>query len=202
MVPVPTPRPRRFVQPRVVRLRLLSLVLVVACDARQVARATTPSAAAADSVHVAADSARADSVALASLPPRLAAEFDVGALLTADALRDTLHVRCEPLGTPAAPELRRRLRAVRPDSTRMVLFARAARTGGALHRVELVRRHADGSQRGFIWTAAGDVVQTIEWPATGGRPEITQLPRGEPTARALRALARRLLALPCAAPRR
>ena len=44
----------------------------------------------------AADSARGDSAALASLPPAIAAAFAVRAVLTREALRDTTVVRCEP----------------------------------------------------------------------------------------------------------
>jgi hypothetical protein len=146
--------------------------------------------------HAAADSARADSVALASLPPALADAFGVRAVLTPEALRDTASVRCELLAPPNAMEPRRRLRARLADSSRTVLFVRASR-GDTIRRVELVRRERGGEQRGFIWDAATDTVQSIVWRVGARRPEVSTLPRGGPVPRALRALGRRLLALPC-----
>lgn len=123
----------------------------------------------------------------------------MSALLTPDALADTARARCETLGAPGDREERRRLRGTLGDGVRVVLFARATRDRWALRRVELVRRARDGRQRGFVWDGEGDAVRAVEWPAGAGRPaEVTTLPRGGPLPRALRALARRLLALPCA----
>jgi hypothetical protein len=175
---------------------------VAACDtpARPASAPSTDGAAAPRpraAVTQLADSAAGDSAALASLPPRLAAEFGVRDLLTADALRDSTRVSCRHLDAPAEPEERRRLRAVLDDSARVVLFARADRDSATLRRVELVRRRANGIQRGFIWNGETDVVQTLEWPRGARAPEVADLPRGGPVPRALRALGRRLLVLPC-----
>jgi hypothetical protein len=142
-----------------------------------------------------------DSVAFASLPPTLARELSVRAVLTPDALRDTTRVACEALGAPDTVDVRRRLRAVLPDSARTVLFARARRIGGELQRVELVRRAPSGAQRGFIWDAGDDAVRSVVWARGGAAaPEVTTLPRGGPLPAAMRALGTRLHALPC--PRR
>jgi hypothetical protein len=167
---------------------LVAVVGTTACE--------RPAARVERAARAAIDTARGDSAALASLPPSLAAAFGVQRVLTLDALRDTAAVQCERLGGPTDGQVRRRLRARLADSSRTVLFVRATR-GDTLRRVELVRRVPDGAQRGFIWDAAGDEVQSIEWRAGVARPEVTTLPRGEPTPRALRALGRRLLALPC-----
>jgi hypothetical protein len=142
-----------------------------------------------------------DSIVFASLPPTLARELSVRAVLTPDALRDTTRVGCETLGAPDTVDVRRRLRAVLPDSARTVLFARARRASGELRRVELVRRAKTGAQRGFIWDAGDDAVRSVVWARGGaGAPEVTTLPRGGPLPPAMRALGTRLLALPC--PRR
>lgn len=145
----------------------------------------------------AADSALGDSAALASLPPTLARELGIGAVLTDVALADTAVVRCEPMSTGDGAA-RRRLRGRLADGSHAVLFVRARRRDGALQRVELVRRDSSASQRGFIWDAAHDDVQSVVWARAGApRPETTTMPRGGPLPRGLRALGRRLLALQC-----
>jgi hypothetical protein len=184
----------------VIRVAVLVGTLV-ACEA------SGPPGARADAVPPAArlaaanDSAAGDSAALAALPPTLVRELGVRDVLTPGALRDTARVSCETLPALPAPDTldtRRRLRAVLADSARTVLFVRAARSDGALRRVELVRREPRAGQRGFIWDAERDAVQSIVWTRPGApRPEVTELPRGGPVPRALRALGRRLLALPC-----
>ena len=138
-----------------------------------------------------------DSAVFASLPPTLARALDVRAVLTPDALRDTTRVVCESLRVSDSVDVRRRLRALLPDSARTVLFVRARR-GGALRRVELVRRAPGGAQRGFIWDAQADAVRSVVWARAGaGGAEVTTLPRGGPLPSAIRALGARLLALPC-----
>ena len=77
----------------------------------------------------------ADSAAFARLPPTLARELDVRSVLTAAALRDTTRIVCESLRATDTVDVRRRLRAVLPDSARTVLFVRARRGDGALQRV-------------------------------------------------------------------
>lgn len=187
------------------RLVLLAAALVAACEPAATPRRASARADTASAARTKADSARADSAALASLPPALARQFAVVALLSDAALRDTARVRCETLDAPTEPEIRRRLRATLADSARTVLFVRAARGAGTLRRVELVRRDPGGVQRGFIWDAETDALQGVEWPpGARGRAEVTTLPRGSPVPRALRGLGRRLLELPCrprAAPR-
>jgi hypothetical protein len=143
-----------------------------------------------------ADTVRGDSAALASLPPGLVAAFAVREVLTAEAFRDTAAVQCERLGPPSDRQARRRLRARLADSSRNVLFVRAT-AGDTIRRVELVRREPRGGQRGFIWDAENDAVESIEWRPGVRRPEVSTLPRGGSAGRALRALGRRLLALPC-----
>ncbi|AHG88918.1 hypothetical protein J421_1381 [Gemmatirosa kalamazoonensis] len=138
---------------------------------------------------------RGDSAALASLPPALAEAFAVRAVLTREALRDTDVASCEPLLRRDTSAVRRRLRARLADGSRTVLFVRAARD--TIRRVELVRRARGGGQRGFIWDASTDAAESVEWRVGVTRPEVTTLPRGGPVPRALRALGRQLLALPC-----
>jgi hypothetical protein len=185
----------------------VAAVLLAACDASpdrpSPARPAGPAGPTSTAATLLADSAGGDSAAIASLPPRLAAEFTVRTLLTPNVLRDTARVSCRHLDVPTEPEERRRLRARLLDSSRVVLFARADRATGTIRRVELVRRRPNGIQRGFIWNGESDVVQTLEWPSGATVPEVADLPRGGPVPRALRALGRRLLVLPCeAAPSR
>lgn len=151
-----------------------------------------------------ADSAAGDSAALATLPPALARELDLRAVLTPAALRDSTHARCDVMAAPKADSTveRRRFRATLADSTRLVLYVRTRRSDGAVRRIELVRRESPTAQRGFIWDAKDDALQSIQWVPNATRPEVTTLPRGGPAPRALRAIGRRLLALPCAGVRR
>ena len=144
-----------------------------------------------------ADSAAADSVAMASLPSRLRGDLDIRVLLSADALEDSSRAYCQPLSPDADAEVRKRLRGRWPDSLALVLFVRADRASGALNRVELVRRTADGGQRGYIWDRDAGETKAVEWPADFGRPDTYELPEGTPTPLALRGLGRRLLVLPC-----
>ena len=150
-----------------------------------------------------ADSAAGDRAAIASLPPALREAMDLGTLLAPAALRDTARVRCDQLGGGVPGEVRTRLRARLEDGTALVLFARAERATGSLRRVELVRRTPGRGQRGFAWRADEDETSSVEWPAEQGLPPETMvLPRGGPAPRALRALGRRLLVLPCHPPAR
>lgn len=169
---------------------------VVACERSASGRTERSAAARPAGDGAPSDSARGDSAALASLPPGLVPLFAVRTVLTPQALRDTASVRCERLGPPNVAESRRRLRVRLADGSRTVLFVRTARAD-TIRRVELVRREPQGDQRGLIWDATNDVVQSLVWSAGVRLPEVTTLPRGEPTSRALRALGRRLLALPC-----
>jgi hypothetical protein len=183
-----------------------SLVVLAACAERPdgadttrapVADASRPTQAALTRL---ADSAAVDSVALATLPPRQLADFDLGPLLSESAVRDTSVALCQPLSRPNEPEVRHRLKGRWPDQLAVVLFVRADRATAAIHRVELVRRTVDSTQRGYTWDRDGDRTQAIDWPKAGGAPETYDLPVGTPAPLALRALGRRLLALPCTGP--
>ena len=103
---------------------------------------------------------------------------------------------CQPLSDSTSREVRKRLRG-KVDGRVAVLFARADRASGVLNRVELVRRPAAGGQRGYIWDRAEDETKSVEWKPGGGTPETYALPEGTPAPRALRALGRRLIVLPC-----
>ena len=142
------------------------------------------------------DSAAADSAAIASLPPRLRTDFDIDVLFTERALRDSSRAYCQPLSDSTSREVRKRLRG-NVDGRVAVLFVRANRASGVLNRVELVRRPAAGGQRGYIWDREEDETKSVEWKAGGGTPETYGLPEGTPAPRALRALGRRLVVLPC-----
>lgn len=142
-----------------------------------------------------ADSAVADSAALASLPDGLREDLAVGPLLTTAALRDSARAYCQPISDSTEPRVRKRLRGRWPDTLAVVLFVRADRASGALGRVELLRRTTDGQQRGYIWDANGNTTEAVEW--MGGRSVTRILPEGTPAPRALRGLGRRLLVLPC-----
>ena len=142
-----------------------------------------------------ADSAAADSAALAGLPDALREDLAVGPLLTTAALRDSARAYCQPVSDSTDREVRKRLRGRWPDTLMVVLFVRADRASGALGRVELLRRTADGQQRGYIWDGDGNTTEAVEW--LGGRSVTRVLPEGTPAPRALRGLGRRLLVLPC-----
>lgn len=151
----------------------------------------------------AADTARADSAAFAALPPALAAEIDVRRILAPDALADTSRTYCQPLGDPTAEHERRRIR-FRLGDTLGILFVRAERPTGRLIRVELLRRPLDGGlQRAFTWEAEGDVTWAVDWTSDEATAtERGRIPRGSPAPRALRALGRQLLVIPCTGTRR
>lgn len=179
-------------------LRLAALLVLIAC-ARQEDRGPpdTASPALTSADILARDSALADSIALAALPERLRSDFDIGPQLALDALGDSALAYCQPLSDPDETEIRKRLRGEYPRNHLTVLFVRADRTTGALRRVELVRRPPQGAQRGYIWNGDSDQTTAVEWTAGRRDPETYTVPEGTPTPRALRALGRRLLVLPC-----
>ena len=146
---------------------------------------------------VLADSAAGDSAALATMPPRQRADFDVLALLTDEALADSARAYCQPLSDSTDAEVRKRLRARDGDGLAVVLFARADRATGAVLRVELVRRTPGDGQRGYIWDDDAQTLSALEWEGGRSAPEQYDMPAGTPAPRALRGLGRRLLALPC-----
>lgn len=175
-----------------------TLAAVLAAGCREVPRAE---AARTPYERLAVDSAVADSAAFASLPEGLSALLDVRALLDTTTLEELPLAECVALTAPREGELRRRLRLRLPDSTSIVLYAAADRTSGTLARVEFIRRTPARGQRGLIWEAPGDRTSSVWWPEFERgirRPDRGPIPRGSPVPRAVRALGRRLLTLPCA----
>lgn len=150
---------------------------------------------------LAADSSHGDSTAFASLPSGLRALLDVR-----DAIRGGLEslplYECIQMNGDDARALRRRLQMRFADSSAAVLFAVADRRSGTLERVEFLRRTAIVGQRGFIWDRTRDRTTSVWWLESPRglvrRDERGTLPRGGPVPRALRALGRQLLTVPCA----
>ena len=150
-----------------------------------------------------ADSSAADSLAFRALPPSLRAQLDLRGYLTARALRDTSRALCQEMGHPSRTEERRRLRMRLGRDTTIVLFVRADRATGSLRRIELVRRPRGGLQSGFVWDASSDQLHFIDWTADEANATTSApVPRGSPAPRAVRALGRLLLVLPCTGERR
>jgi len=161
-----------------------------------------PPTVAALRARVAADSLSGDSAALATLPAPLQEVLRLEPYLTNDWIARESGAECLILGDSLPDVLveeRRRVRLRLPDSSAVVVFARADRSGATLRRVEVVRRLAD-EQLGFIWDAAEDETKEVRWPTgPGGRTEAARQPRGSPVPRALRALGRRVITLACPA---
>ena len=150
---------------------------------------------------LAADSSHGDSAAFASLPDGLRALLDVR-----DAIRgglDSLPLyECIQMNGDDVRDVRRRLQLRFADSSVAVLFAVADRRSGTLGRVEFLRRTALAGQRGFIWDRTRDRTTSVWWLESprglARRDERGTLPRGGPVPRAMRALGRQLLTVPCA----
>lgn len=146
------------------------------------------------------DSAPGDSAALATLPPSLQSVLRLEPYLTDRHIAATPDAECRTLGDSLPDVLvaeRRRVRLRLPDSSAVVVFARADRESATLRRIEVVRR-LDDEQRGFIWRDDGDATVEVRWPdGPHGRMETAPQPRGGPVPRALRALGRRVLVLTC-----
>ncbi len=177
-------------------LAALAALAVVAC--REVPRAE---AARTSYAQIAADSAHADSAAFDALPDALGAMLDVRGLLEDPPSAPLALSECLVLDERREGELRRRLRLKLADSSTVVLYAAADRTSGALERVEFVRRTPREGQRGILWDGAGDRTTSVWWTETDRgirRPDRGPIPRGGPVPRALRALGRQLLTIPCA----
>jgi hypothetical protein len=171
------------------------VALLFACRGVPEADARTPYE------RLAADSSHADSSAFATLPTALASVLDVRGLL-APAVLDSLPLAdCADLRAQGPAETRRRLQLRLADSTAIVLFAVADKTSGALERVEFVRRMPGNGQRGLTWDAGRDRTTSLWWSefprGISRRAERGDLPRGGPVPRAVRALGRQLLTLPC-----
>jgi hypothetical protein len=192
-------RPARFAA------SLLAIATLVAACREQRSGRTAPDTPASEPasgrVVVLADSLAADSAAFRALPPSLRAQLDVRASMTAEALRDTSRAFCQEMGGASRTEERRRLRLrLGPDrDTTLVLFVRADRATGAIRRIELVRRPRGGLQSGFVWDGESGQLSSIDWTAdVATATSSAPVPRSSPAPRAVRALGRLLLALPCA----
>lgn len=151
---------------------------------------------------LAADSSHADSAAFAALPGGLITQLDVRDAIAADSSAGiTLH-ECIQMDGRGAAELRRRLQLRFDDSSAAVLYAVVDRNSGALDRVEFIRRTPNAGQRGFIWDRRRDRTTSVWWFETprglSRREERGDLPRGGPVPRAVRALGRQLMTVPCA----
>jgi hypothetical protein len=141
-----------------------------------------------------ADSARGDSAAFATLPPRVRDVLDV---------RQRIHpshpdpnLTCVPLSATSDGSRRQRLQGRVGDGTSLVVFARFTTTG-SLRRVEFVRRLTGGVQRGFTWDAENDATIASEWPAGSTLASTYPVPKGGPIPRAVRALGRLVARWPC-----
>lgn len=178
-------------------LRVVALVVLLACAGEPHAARDTVSAAPSPAEVLARDSAHADSIALATVPERLRRDFDIGPQMATGAEGDSVLSYCQPLSDDDDRQIRKRLRGEYPRNHLTVLFVRADRLTGALQRVELVRRPPQGTQRGYIWDGESDKTTAVQWTAGRRDPETYTVPEGTPTPRALRALGRRLLLLPC-----
>lgn len=187
-------------------LTILVLGLAAACREPapdDVRRTTDSSDPVTGRIGLYADSAAADSVAFRALPPSLRAQLDLRPYLSAARLRDTSIALCQEMGHPSRTEERRRLRlrlgkVDGGHDTTVVLFVRAQRSTGALSRIELVRRPREGLQSGFVWDARNDQLHSIDWEADrGDATSSAPVPRSSPAPRAVRALGRLLLVLPC-----
>lgn len=151
---------------------------------------------------LAADSSHADSAAFAALPGGLITLLDVRDAIAADSSVDLPMHECIQMGGRDASELRRRLQLRFADSSAAVLYAVVDRDTGALDRVEFIRRTPRAGQRGFIWDRRRDRTTSVWWFETprglSRREERGDLPRGGPVPRAVRALGRQLMTVPCA----
>jgi hypothetical protein len=148
---------------------------------------------------MAADSAGGDSAAFATLPQPLIDFLDVREAL---ATIPTDPPSCAILPARHAHELRRRVRLSFDDRASAVLYVVADDSTGSIGRVEYIRRLSGRGQRGLIWDAERDRTTSTWWTETNWglsrRAERGDIPRGGPVPRALRALGRQLLLMPCA----
>jgi hypothetical protein len=146
-----------------------------------------------------ADSAAGDSAAFATLPQPLLDFLDVREAL---ATIPENEMGCFMLPARHEHELRRRVRLRFDDRASAVLYVVADDSSGSIGRVEYIRRLSGRGQRGLIWDAERDRTTSTWWTETAWglsrRAERGEIPRGGPVPRALRALGRQLLLLPCA----
>lgn len=145
-----------------------------------------------------ADSAAGDSAAFATLPYPLIIFLDVREALATIPENEP---GCFILPARHEHELRRRVRLRFDDSASAVVYVVADDSSGSIGRVEYIRRLSGRGQRGLIWDAERDRTTSTWWTETtwglSRRVERGEIPRGGPVPRALRALGRQLLLLPC-----
>lgn len=150
---------------------------------------------------LAADSAAGDSAALATLPPALSEWLDVRMLLVPAGQSSLEMVECRELESPDPSLTRRRLRMRLESNESLVLYAVADADSGTLERVEFVRRRVNAGQRGLVWERERDRTLSTWWRempwGLSRRVERGEIPRGGPVPRAMRALGRQLLTVPC-----
>ena len=182
--------------PRAGAITLVLLLLAVGCREIPAAEAARTSAE-----QLLADSAGADSVAFEALPPSLGPLLDVRSLLTAEGLETLPMAECRMLRPRREDQQRRQLHLRLEDSSVVLLLAIADREHSSLERVEFVRRTPHEGQRGLIWDQERDRTTSMWWPefdrGVQRRGERGYLPRGGPVPRAVRALDRQLLIVPC-----
>lgn len=185
------------------RVRSAAVALALVAIGAMGACAGPPEAQAARTPfeQLAADSALGDSAALAALPPALSTWLDVRGLLTPNAQASLEIAECEQLESPDPTLTRRRLRLRLEPAEALVLYAVADADTGTLERVEFVRRRANEGQRGIVWERERDRTLSTWWRETpwglSRRVERGEIPRGGPVPRAMRALGRQLLTMPC-----
>ncbi len=141
-----------------------------------------------------ADSLRADSAAFDALPSSLRELLDVRSRISRSSADP--NVVCVALSATSTGSTRQRLQGRLGDGTSLVVFARSSK-GGALERVEFVRRIGSGEQRGYTWDREGDATKAMDWPAGSTVSTTYPVPRGGPVPRAIRALGRLVAAWPC-----
>lgn len=143
-----------------------------------------------------ADSLGGDSAAFTALPAGLREFLDVR-----EALAELGAEGCDVLPPRREHELRRRVRFRFADSSRVLLYAVADDSTGQLDRVEYIKRIPQQGQRGLIWDAERDRTTSTWWTETrwglSRRVERGEIPRGGPLPRAMRALGRQTMLLPC-----
>ena len=174
-----------------VALAVFAAVTATACQGPPAAEAAlTPFE------QLAADSLAGDSAAFTALPSSLREFLDVR-----EALGDVSPDACDVLPPRRNGELRRRIRFLFADSTRALLYAVADDSSGHIERVEYIRRIPQRGQRGLIWDGERDRTTSTWWTETrwglSRRVERGEIPRGGPTPRALRALGRQMMLVPC-----
>ncbi len=185
------------------RVRTAALALVAMAMGVVAACSGPPEAQAARTPfeRLAADSAAGDSAALATLPPALSGWLDVRPLLVPEGQSSLEMVECRELESPDPSLTRRRLRMRLESRESLVLYAVADADTGTLERVEFVRRRANEGQRGLMWERERDRTISTWWREMPGglsrRVERGEIPRGGPVPRAMRALGRQLLTMPC-----